>query len=161
MSQHLFRQRKARAHEHCRPYDGMEPYDFLSHKVNVCRPVFIVELRLIRITQCCDIVCQRIKPYINYMLLINRNRNSPVKGGSGNTQIIQTLLDKGSHLVSPAFRLQEVRICLKEFQELVCIFGKFKEICFFLGCLYRSAAVRAASVHQLAFCPERLAWCAV
>ena len=76
---HLLRKRKTRTHKHCRPDDAVESYNFLAHKVNISGPVFVVKLRIIRIAECCDVVCQSVKPYINYMLLVKRNRDSPVE----------------------------------------------------------------------------------
>ena len=80
VTQNLLRQRQVCTHQHGRPNHRMEPDDFLAHQVHVRRPVFVIQFRFIRIAQCGDIVGQRIQPYIDDMLLINWDRNPPVKG---------------------------------------------------------------------------------
>ena len=81
VTQNLLRQRQVCTHQHGRPDHRMEPDDFLAHQVHVRRPVFVIQFRFIRIAQCGDVVGQRIQPYIDDMLFIDRNRNPPVKGG--------------------------------------------------------------------------------
>ena len=60
----------------------METDDILSDQVQICRPVFLVLLCTVAvtvITDACDVVGQRIQPYINDMLVIKADRNSPLK----------------------------------------------------------------------------------
>ena len=69
----------------------METDNILADQMQICRPVFIELLCGIAvtiITDTGDIVCQRIQPYINDMLVIKIYRNTPVKRGTGYTQIL-------------------------------------------------------------------------
>ena len=132
----------------------MESYDFLTYKVNICRPVLVVFLTVIRSAESCDVVGESIDPDIHYMLWIIRYRDSPVECASGYTEVFESLLDEASHLVSSCLRLEEFRMLIIELENLVSIIRQFEEICLFACLLNRSAAVRALAVNQLALCPE-------
>ena len=132
----------------------MESYDFFSYQVNIYRPVFFVKRRIVRISQSGDVVCKCVEPYVDDVLFIDRHRDAPVEGGSGDAKVFQSLFHECDHLISSAVRLEEFRVFLEHFQQSVLIFGKAEEVSFFLGFLHRSAAVRAFAVHQLAFSPE-------
>ena len=90
----------------------METDDFLAYKMNICWPEFFKFLRIIKEANRCQVIGKGIKPYINNVLLINWHRNTPVKGCTGNTKIIQPLLDKINHLITTGYWLYKVRIIL-------------------------------------------------
>ena len=102
-----------------------------------------------------NVVGQRIQPNVSYVLWIEGNRNSPCKGSSGNTQILESRKKEVvHHLVLSAYRLNKFRMVIDMLNQTICILAHFKEVCFFGSLLYRASAVRALSVHKLRFCPE-------
>ena len=100
MSEYLLRQRQTRAHQHRRPDDRVETHDFLPHQMHVGRPIFVVKFSVVRIAQSRNVVCQRVQPYINDMLFVERHRDTPVKGRTRNAKIVQSLFDEGNHFVA-------------------------------------------------------------
>ena len=165
MSKYLFRQWKIQCHQEDRPVNGMETDDIFTDQMKVCRPVFLEQVRRITIcivTDFCDIVCQRIKPYINNVLRIKIYRNTPAEGCSGYTQILQSRKQEVvHHLIFSGNRLNELRMSVDVVDEAVSVFAHFEEICFLLSRLNLTTAVRAFAVYQLRLCEERLTRCAV
>ena len=73
----------------------METDNVFSDQMQVSRPQFCILFRAVSvciITDSRDIVCQRVKPYINDMLIVKINRNSPLKRSSGYAQILKSCL---------------------------------------------------------------------
>jgi hypothetical protein len=126
--------------------------------MNIRRPVLIVILiGIISITQGGNIVGQGINPYIDDMLVIKCNRNTPLEAGSGYTQILQTGVDEiVHHFIDTGIGIKEICGCQK-LAKTVRKSRKLEEISFFPGINNFSAAVRALAVHQLALSPEALA----
>ena len=139
----------------------MEPYDLFADKMAVTRPVLSVFFSIIRSSERCYVIGQRVDPYVHDMLWIVRNRDAPVEGSTRDTQILHALLNERNHFVASRLRNKEIRICSEELKQSVCILAHSEEISFFACLFYRSSAVRAASVDQLGLCPEGLAFFAV
>ena len=157
VTQHFLRQRQVERHQHSRPDNRMEPDDFLSHQMNVGRPVFFKEtVLLIRVSQSRNIVGKSIQPDIYDVLRIGRNADAPVEGTAGNTQVVESLSQEAEHLVSSRLRLQKFRILFQQIDQPVLISGKAEKIRLLAGFFHRSSAVRTLSVHRLYLCPERL-----
>ena len=159
MSKYLLRQRKSQSHQENRPVNSMETDDIFSNQMQVCRPVFFKLLCTVSITVIADsgdVVGQRIQPYINHMPGIKVYRNSPFKGGSGHTQILESRQKEVvHHLIFPGYRLDKLRMLIDILDQLGRIFAHSEEISLFLSRSYRTSAVRTLSVHQLRFCKER------
>ena len=91
------------------------------------------------------------------MLVIELNRDAPLDGGTGNAQILQARKEEVvHHLVLAGCRLDKLRMRVDIFDQLIRILAHTEEIRLFLRLLYRTSAVRAVAVHQLAVCPEGL-----
>ena len=93
MTKYLLRQRLSQCHQEDRPVNGMETDNILTNQMKVCGPEFLILLRAVALTIIADtgnVVRQCIQPYINNMLVIKVYRNSPLKGGSRYTQILQS-----------------------------------------------------------------------
>ena len=63
----------------------METDNILADQMQVSRPVFVIQIammtvRIIAETRC--IVAQSVNPYIDHMLIIKINRNTPFEGCS-------------------------------------------------------------------------------
>ncbi len=86
---------------------------------------------------------------------------SPVKRGSGHTEILQSRFYKAYHFIFSGYRLYKVRMFIIILKQLVRILGKPEEICLLAHHLYRAPAIGAIPVHQLGLCPERLTRCTV
>ena len=71
----------------------METDDVFTDQMQICRPQF-VELfgtfAVAVISDSCDIVGQRIEPYVYDMFWIEVYRDSPFEGCSGYTQILKS-----------------------------------------------------------------------
>ena len=143
----------------------METDNVFSDQMQVSRPQFCILFRAVSvciITDSRDIVCQRVKPYINDMLIVKINRNSPLKRSSGYAQILKSRKKEVvHHLVLTGFRLNEFRMCLNVLDQTVCVFAHFEEISLFFGWYAWASAVRTFSVYKLGFCKEGLAWSTV
>ena len=131
----------------------MEADDILSDQVQVSRPEFLELLGTVAvavITDTGNVVGQSIQPYVGNMLRIKGNRNTPVEGGSGYTQILKTRKKEViHHLVLTGYRLNEFRMGVNVINQTIRIFAHFEEICFLFCRLYFTAAVRAFAISQL------------
>ena len=125
-------------------------------------PELLELLRIIQIANWSQVVGEGIEPYIDNMLVINRYRNAPVKGGTGNTEILHALIDEIDHLVAAGYWLDKIRILLNVFQQMICILANLEEICLLGNLLDRTMAVRAAAIFiQLMLSPVAFTWSAV
>ena len=162
MTINLLRHFQTHSVQHDWPDNGVEAHDFLAYQMQACRPVFVEEGIIGAVFNAGQIVQQSIEPYINNMFFVKRNRNTPVKGGTGNAQILQTLLNEINHLVAAACRLDKVRMLFDELQPPILVFAHFKEVAFLFHLLYRTMAVGAAVVFiQLTLQPVGFAGYAV
>src|SRR5690554_1758936 len=109
----------------------MEAEYILSNQVNIGRPVVLKSLLIMQIPDSSNIIAQGIEPDIDYMLIIYGKWYSPIKGGSGNAEIIQPLFDKADHFIPTAFRLYKMGIIFYMLQQSICILAQFKEIALF------------------------------
>src|SRR3989338_4739587 len=64
-------------HQQAPPYCRMMPDNVFSDEVHVRRPEFFVFC--IWVVNCCEIICKRIKPYIENMLAVIRKLDAPIK----------------------------------------------------------------------------------
>ena len=131
----------------------METDNVFSDQMQVSRPQFCILFRAVSvciITDSRDIVCQRVKPYINDMLIVKINRNSPLKRSSGYAQILKSRKKEVvHHLIFSGNRLNKFRMCINMLDQSVCILTHFEEIRFFFRRLHFSSAVRTFSVYEL------------
>ena len=86
MTKYLLRQRLTQSHENDRPVNCMETDNILSDQMEICRPELLIKILSVLIeavlsvhiiTETGDIVAERIKPYIYYMIRIEIYRNTP------------------------------------------------------------------------------------
>ena len=85
------------------------------------------------VSQCGNIVGQRVKPYVNDVLVVDWHRNPPVKGGAGDAQIFQPLFDKADHFIAAGCWLDKVGMIFDILQQTILIFAHFKEVAFFFN----------------------------
>ena len=131
----------------------METDDVLSDQMQVCRPQFIELLRAVAvrvISDTCDIVCQRVKPYVSHVLRVEVNRDSPFERCSGHAQILQPREQEVvHHLILSGHRLNELRMSVDMLDQTICIFAHLEEIRFLFRRLYLTSAVRTFAVDKL------------
>ncbi len=129
----------------------METDDVFTDQMQVCRPVFLEHLATVAVTVIAksgDVVGQSVQPYIGDVLWIEGNRNAPVEGGSGYTQILKSWKQEVvHHLVLSGNRLNELRVIVDVLDQTVSVFAHLEEICLFLSWLNFTATVRAFAVH--------------
>ena len=161
MPEHLLRQRKIQSHQENRPVNGMEADNILSDQMQVCRPVLLEQiagLSVTVITDSGDVVGQCVEPHVHHMLRIKIHRDSPLKGGTGYTEILQARKQKIiHHLIFPGHRLNEFRMAVDMIYQAVRILAHTEEIRLFLRRLHLTAAVRTLTIHQLGRSPEGFA----
>ena len=88
--------------------------------------------------------------------------DTPVKGCTRNRQVFKTLFYELNHFIATRFRLNKIRVLFDEFQPLICIFSKFKEVAFLFNLLYRAATIWASMMFtKLLFSPECFTRCAI
>ena len=93
------------------------------------------------------------------MLIINRYWNTPIKGGTGNTQILHALINKVNHLIATGYRLDKIWIFFNIFQEMIGILTDFEEICLLRNLLYRTVTIWTAAIFiQLMLSPIAFTW---
>ncbi|EJX07158.1 hypothetical protein, membrane [gut metagenome] len=158
---YLFRHFHTHSVEHNGPNNGVEADNFLAYQMQACRPVFIEHSVISAIFNTGQIVQESVEPYVYNVLFVKGNRNTPVKGGTGNAQILQALFNKVDHLIAAACRLNEIRVFFDELQPPVLIFRHFEEIAFLFHFFYRTAAVGAFAINQLTLQPVGFAGNAV
>ena len=160
MSEDLLRQRQIQRHQEDRPVNGMETDNVLADQVEIRRPVLLNLLCALSITVVSDsgnVVCQGIQPYINHMIRVEIYRDSPFKGSSGYTKILQSRKKEiVHHLIFSGNRLDKFRMAVNVLDETVCIFTHLKEISLFLCRLYLTSAVRTFAVYKLGLCKKGL-----
>ena len=165
MPEHLLRQRLVQRHQEYGPINGMEADDIFPDQMQIRGPELLILLTAVPlciIADACDIIGQGVQPHIHHMTRIEIHGNPPLKGGSGNTQILQSgQKEVVHHLVLAGHGLNEFRMLVDMLDQLIRIFAHAEEIRLLLGRLYLPAAVRALAVHKLGFRPEGLAGSAV
>ena len=131
----------------------METDNVFSDQMQVSRPQFCILFRAVSvciITDSRDIVCQRVKPYINDMLIVKINRNSPLKRSSGYAQILKSRKKEVvHHLIFSGNRLNKFRMCINMLDQTVCVFAHFEEVSFLFGRFYFTSTVRTFTVYKL------------
>ena len=65
MRKYLLRQRQIQRHQHGRPNDGVETYDFFTNKVQGCRPEFVEHCIISTVFNTGQVVEQCVKPNVN------------------------------------------------------------------------------------------------
>ena len=91
----------------------MKPEDVLPDHMNLCRPEMFEPSFIFAVTNCSEIVGERIKPDIDDMALIVRDRYAPSKADTADGKVFETFRDKPDHFVAAAFGLNESGICFK------------------------------------------------
>ena len=121
MTHDLARERQADGEQERRPVNRVLPDDFLADQMHVGRPVFREPggRRRIRrsVTHGREVIRQGIEPDVHDMRGIVRHRNAPSERGPADTQILESGLQEGHHLVPTNRRNQELRVVLVVVEE--------------------------------------------
>ena len=127
--------------------------------MKVCWPEFRKLRTAVSITvisNSSNIVSQRVKPYIGYVLRIEVHRNSPAKCRSGYTKILKSWKEEiVHHLILPGYWLNKLRMLIDMINQAVCVLTHTEEICLFLRRLNFTATVWTFAVNQLGFRKKR------
>ena len=153
MPEYLFREGQSQRHQEDRPVDRMEADDIFSDQMKVSRPQFCKLLRAVAvrvISDSCDIVGERVQPYIYYVLIVKIYRNPPFEGCSGYTQILKPRKKEVvHHFILSRYRLDELRMGIDMLDQAICIFAHLEEVCLLLRRLNLAPAVRTFAVYKL------------
>ena len=140
----------------------MEPDDFLADEMQVCRPVFLEHLRIVKVADRREVVRERVEPDVDDVLRVDGHGDAPVERRAADAEVIEPLLDEIDHLVAARHRLDEIRMVLDVLEHAVLVFAHLEEIRFLRDLLHRAVAIRAAAVLiKLVFRPVALAGRAV
>ena len=144
MSKYLFWQWQIQSHQENWPINCMETNDIFTNQMQICWPVFLelfCAFAIAIISDTCDIVCQRIQPYVSNMFWVKINWNTPFERSTGYTQILQTWKQEVvHHLVLTGYWLNKFWVSIDMVNQSLCIFAHFEEICFFFcWCTWTSA----------------------
>jgi len=113
VSHHLPGQWDIGCHQYYRPDDGVKTHYILAHQMYVGGPEFFIQFVIYAaVSQGRYVVGKSVDPNVHYMPGIKGNLDAPVKGGAGNTEILQPAFNKADHFISPGNRLYEIRIFL-------------------------------------------------
>ena len=122
----------------------MEADDILAHQMSAGRaPELIIKIVIVKALEGGYIVDQSIEPDVDDVLVVEGNRDAPIKGGAGNTQVFQTGFNKIDHFIAAGLGSNEIGVILNEFQPAVGILAHTEEIALLLGFLHFLSAVRA------------------
>ena len=148
----VFWQFHPEAHKESRPVDGMETEDIFAYEVYTRRPE--VHICLIgTVTQCRDVVHQRIEPDIHDMFWVVDlfgEFDTPVETGTGNGEVFKSPFDKADDLVALAARQDALRMGVVPCQQLVLIGREAEEVALLFYNGGRLAALRTElAVHKL------------
>ena len=127
MPEHLFGQGEARGHQEGRPVYGMETDDILADQVQIRRPVAFKPAALPAIADPGQVIGQRVDPDIHDMAGAARHGYAPVKAGARDRQIAEATLDEAQHLVTAAFRADEIRVRGIVIEQRLLEFGEAEE----------------------------------
>ena len=94
MAYDVLRERLLDRHEHGRPDDAVEPDDLLAYEMNVGRPVFVIQFRIVRVAESGDIVRQGVEPDVDHVLFVDRHRYAPVETRPRYAEIVEPLPDE-------------------------------------------------------------------
>ena len=151
MTKYLLWKRQIKSHQHDRPVDGVETKNILSNQMKVSRPILFKHRIAVSVkikAKSSDIVAKCINPYVNNMLWIEVYRNAPLKGGTGNAQILKSRKKEVvHHLILSGFWLDEIWMLINIRNKLICILAHTEEISFFLSWCTWASAVRAFAVN--------------
>ena len=127
----MLRYSLAKSHKHCRPNDTVEANDVLTNNMHLSWPETLSHgsslWTVIAIANSSVVVEKSIKPDVGYVRLIKRNRNAPVKAGTGYRNILKTRLNKAAYLVGTEVWLNEIWVLGVELKQLVLECGKLEE----------------------------------
>jgi len=100
-----------------------------------------------------NIVDQRVKPDIGYIVFVKGQGNPPAQAGfrPGNAQILQGLAKQGQHFITIAFRPDKVRVLLDMGNQPLLIFAHSEKIVAFLAEFRLCLVIGAFPVDQLFF----------
>src|SRR5437879_3498012 len=135
----LLRERKTRAHQKCRPVDGMETDDVFSNDVHVGGPITL--LLVIGTAHGAEISSQRVEPDIKNVRLFARNGNAPANRSPRDAEIAQAAFDKAKNLVAARFRLDEFWMLGVPIEQRFLKRGKLEKIIRFGDRFRRPAAI--------------------
>ena len=141
MRPNLLRNRQSRRHQKRRPVHRVEPDNFLSHQMQIRRPV--TALLILRPAHRAQISRQRIEPHIKYVRLLARHRNAPADRRPRNTQIPQPALHKTQHFIPPRLRLNKLRMLRVKIQKRLLKRRQLKKIVRLRHRFRRPPAIRA------------------
>ena len=96
--------------EHERPDDAVEADDVLAHHVPDGRPVFPEHLGIVQIPHRRGVIDQGVEPDINHVLLVARNRDSPLEGRPGHGLIPHLPPEEAHDLVVANARHDPVQV---------------------------------------------------
>ena len=137
----------------------METDDIFSDQMQVRGPVFLklfAAFAAAVISDTCDVIGQRVQPYINHMLLIKSNRNPPFKRSTRHAQILQARKQEIiHHLIFPGYGLNKLRMRIDMRNQTIRIFTHLKKVGFLFSRLHLATAVGTFSVHKLRLGKER------
>src|SRR5215831_17723151 len=108
----------------------METQNVFPDEMGIDRPVF----RKLRVTgfkaDSTEIAGESIEPDIEYVRRIVRERNTPFQRFAADGQILQAAFNEGDDFITTAFRTDETRILLIQFQQPIPEFRQFEKIGF-------------------------------
>ncbi len=118
-----------RAHQEGGPVNCVEAADVLADHMQIRRPELAEGRRInIRVTHPGEVVGQRIHPHVHHVLIVPRDRDTPVKRGPADREVLQSALDEADDLVEAVLRCAELRLCLVQRQQPVLVGRQAEEV---------------------------------
>src|SRR5258708_3674583 len=121
----------------------METNNFLSDHVHVSGPIrFVFRIVLRTIAERSNVVRQGIKPYVDHVFWIVRNRNAPRKAGAADGKITQAGAHESDDLVTARLGTNKVGLARVKLQQLIRKGRELKEVILLFDGLRRASAFR-------------------
>src|SRR5207253_2158980 len=132
-------------HQERRPIDAVEAHNLFADHVHSGPEFFVFTGVGLTVSQCSNVIGERIEPDINHMLGIVRDRDAPRKGAAADRKIAQPATNKRKYLVPPSLWADEIRMFRKEGDQFVLEGRKLEVIILFVNRFRGTAAIRARS----------------
>lgn len=133
----LARQREVLRHQHRGPDDRVEAEDVLADQMYVGGEGVPELLRVLVVADRRRVVQQCVDPHVDHVLVVPRDRDAPVEGGTGDGEVLEALADEVHDLVARRLGLDEVRVRLVVGEQLLAVLAELEEVVLLLEDLHR------------------------
>ena len=118
----------------------MKAQDVFTDDLHRCWPQRLELCIVFAITNCGDVVEQRVEPNVGDVRVVPRNVDTPVEllFRARDREVFETTANKSHNLVASRFRLNELWVLLVEVEQWLSEFAQLEKVVGFLQAFYRA-----------------------